>query len=363
MVGVSTCMSATNPKNTEPEIQTSSLSKPTQCSTNLPPALCVKQSCIACSNFLLLNRVRGALDTVGFFVQKWQTLTGPKMIAFMLQGSDMNIERITPAIGATISGIDLSRSLNSDIAEAVYQALLKHLVLVIPGQDLSAARQLEFAEMFGEIDQPHHSYPHVDGLPQVTLLENDADRPPDTHEWHADLTFRENPPFASVLHSKILPECGGDTIWSSMYAAYERLTDSMKAELAELEAIHDPGSFRNSFMGPNKSSKSLDRRMYEEGSALHPVIRVHPGTGRKYLYVNEGFTMQIYGHSMPDSNRLLQYLFNHINQPEFQFRHRWNTGDLVMWDNRVTQHYAVNDYMPHYRRMHRVTIINDCHTG
>lgn len=275
----------------------------------------------------------------------------------------MQVKQITPSIGVTITGINLDRDLSPDLAEQLYQVLIDHLVIVIPGQEISAPLQLEFARHFGEIDRPHHTYPHVDGLPEVTLLEYDENRRPDTHEWHTDLTYRENPPFASVLYSKVIPECGGDTLWSSMYAAYEQLPDSMKEELADLEAIHDPGSFRNSFMGKEKNSKSMDQRMYEEGSALHPMVQVHPVSGRKHLYVNEGFTMQVFGYSMPDSNRLLHFLFAHINQPEFQFRHRWNAGDLLMWDNRVTQHYAVSDYLPQYRRMHRVTVINDRRCG
>lgn len=271
----------------------------------------------------------------------------------------MHVEPITPSIGATVTEVDLSKEPTSSLAEEIYRLLLDYLVIVMPGQTISASLQLEFARHFGEIDQPHHTYPHVDELPQVTLLEYDENRTPDTHEWHTDLTFRQTPPFASVLYAKTIPECGGDTLWASMYAAYEKLPDSLKDELAELEAIHDPGSFRNSFIGTGKDCKSMDQRMYEVGSALHKIVQTHPATERKFLYVNEGFTMQVYGYSMPDSNRLLHFLFAHINQPEFQFRHRWKAGDLVMWDNRVTQHYAVNDYRPHYRRMHRVTIIND----
>ena len=275
----------------------------------------------------------------------------------------MQIKKISPSIGAEITGINLAEELTPALSEKLYHALMDHLVIVIPGQTISASLQLEFAGHFGDIDQPHHTYPHVDGLPQVTLLEYGENRRPDTHEWHTDLTYRPNPPFASVLYSKVVPECGGDTLWTSMYAAYEQLSDPMKDELANLEAIHDPGSFRNHFMGAEKNSKSMDQRMLEEGSALHPLVQVHPVTGKKFLYVNEGFTMQIYGHSMPDSNRLLHFLFAHVNQPEFQFRHRWKPGDLVVWDNRVTQHYAVSDYLPQYRRMHRVTVINDRRIG
>jgi len=275
----------------------------------------------------------------------------------------MQVRKITPSIGAKITGIDLSGELTPMLCDQLYRILIDHLVMVIPGQEISASLQLQFARQFGDIDRPHHTYPHVDGLPEITLLEYDEDRRPDTHEWHTDLTYRENPPFASILYSKVIPECGGDTLWASMYAAYEKLPDSVKEELANLEAIHDPGSFRNSFMGEDRDSKAMDRRMFEQGSALHPIVQVHPVTRQKYLYVNEGFTMHVYGYSKPDSNRLLHFLFDHINQPEFQFRHRWNAGDLVMWDNRITQHYAVNDYLPQYRRMHRVTVLNDRRIG
>ena len=271
----------------------------------------------------------------------------------------MQIQQLTPAIGARISGVDLSATLDDTLLETIYDALVEHLVLFFPGQDLAAADQLRFAEQFGRIDKPHPVYPHVDGLQQVTLLENDGDRPPDTNAWHTDLTYYPNPPFASVLHAREIPPSGGDTLWTSMIAAHDALPESMRAQLEGLEAIHDPGSFRNQFLGEDKSIESLNEALGRVGSAIHPVIRSHPVNGRKFLYVNQSFTRQIVDWSTSESDRLLHYLYNHINQPEFQVRHRWEKGDVAMWDNRITQHYAVADYAPQYRRMHRVTVLDD----
>ena len=271
----------------------------------------------------------------------------------------MEIKQLTPAIGARITGVNLADPLSEAQLKAIYGALIDHKVIFLPGQSLSAESQLKFAETFGEIGKPHMVYPHVDGFQEVTLLENDADRPPDTNAWHTDLTFRPEPPFASILHARVIPEIGGDTLWASMYAVWEALSAPMKMQLENLEAIHDPGTFRNQFLGQDKSVECLNNALKNAGSALHPVIQVHPVTGRKFLYVNQSFTNQIYGYSTTDSDRLLQYLYNHINQPEFQVRHRWTEGDVAMWDNRVTQHYAVADYAPQYRRMHRVTVVKD----
>ena len=271
----------------------------------------------------------------------------------------VNVDRLTPAIGAEISGINLSRPLGDDRLEQVYRALSDHLVLFCPGQDLSAQHQLDFARTFGGIDKPHAIYPHVEGFQQVVLLENDGDRPPDTNAWHTDLTYYPRPPFASILHAREVPETGGDTLWASMYAAYDHLPASMKPALDNLLAIHDPGSFRNQFLGEDHDIEALNESLGRVGSAIHSMVKTHPVTGRKYLYVNRSFTQQVVDYGTTESDRLLNYLFDHINQPEYQVRHRWRSGDLVMWDNRVTQHYAVADYLPHYRRMHRVTVVND----
>lgn len=253
----------------------------------------------------------------------------------------------------------MSGALSQAELDSIYQTLLDRLVIFFPGQEIGAEAQLNFAKTFGELDKPHMIYPHAEGFREVTLIESDGGRPTDTNVWHTDLTYYPEPPFASVLHARVLPESGGDTLWASMYAAYDKLPETIKEEIDQLEAIHDPGTFRNQFLGPDKDIGALNKAMASVGSALHPVVKTHPGTGRKYLYVNSGFTCQIYGYSTAESDRLLSYLYSHINQPEFQLRHRWAVGDVAMWDNRVTQHYAVADYGSHYRCMHRVTVVRD----
>ena len=144
-----------------------------------------------------------------------------------------------------------------------------------------------------------------------------------------------------------------------MYAAYDALPAGMKEQLADLSAVHDMGSFRNEYLARENGVQALNEAMAKVGSAVHPMVRNHPVTGRGFLFVNQSFTTHVVGMSSHESHRLLRYLFDHINQPEFQCRLRWQANSLVMWDNRVTQHYAVADYMPHHRLMHRVTVIDD----
>ena len=271
----------------------------------------------------------------------------------------MQVERLTPAIGAEITGIDLSSKLDQATLDEIYRTLLDCLVIFFPDQNLSAAEQLEFSKTFGPIDKPHAVYRHLDGYPQVTLLESDANSVPGTDEWHSDLTFYPNPPFASILHACEIPPNGGDTLWASMYAAYDALPSAMKTLIEELEAIHDPGSFKNGFLGVEHDIAALNAAMSTVGSAVHPIVKFHPTTGKACLYVNASFTRHIVGLTARESDRLLHYLYDHIDQPDFQVRHRWRKGDVSIWDNRVTQHYAVADYFPQYRRMHRVTVVRD----
>ncbi len=276
-----------------------------------------------------------------------------------MSASNLRIDRLTPAIGAELSGIDLAAPLDSATCDAVYQALIDHLVIFFRDQAITPEIQATLARSFGEPEPPHPVYPHLPGAESVMVLENDAKRPPDTGEWHADVTFKETPPFASILHAKVIPETGGDTLWASMYAAYDALPAGLKQELSEMSAVHDLGSFRNNFITADSKAEALNEGIAGFGSAVHPVVKHHPVTGRLFLYVNQGFTAHLVGVSKPESERLLGYLFDHLKRPEFHVRFRWQANALAMWDNRVTQHYAVPDYMPHYRLMHRVTVIND----
>jgi taurine dioxygenase len=243
----------------------------------------------------------------------------------------MDIAPVTPTIGAEVSGLDLSREIEPAIADRIYDAVINHLVLFFRNQNLSPQAQFEFSRTFGSPARPHPVYPHLPGFDRVVLLENDGDRPPDTDDWHSDLTFQPNPPFLSVLYAEHIPPCGGDTLWANMYAAYENLP----------------------------AEEALNTGLASVGSAVHPIAPKHPVTGRRLLFVNRSFTQHIVGMLKSESDRLLQYLFSHLENPSYQVRFRWQKGSVAIWDNRSTQHYAVADYLPDYRRMHRVIIDTD----
>ena len=266
------------------------------------------------------------------------------------------VKKITPVIGAELSGLDFQAALDTPTQDRIYQALIENLVIFVRGSEISPAAHLAFAQSFGELDAPHPIYPHVEGFKNIVLLENDASNPPDTNSWHTDLTFRAEQPFASILIARDVPDVGGDTMWSSSYTAYDRLPDGMKRDLEGLEAIHDMGDFRNSF---SVSSEKLTEAMGRFGQMIRPLIGKHPVTGRKFLNFNEAFVTHIKGLTTNEANGLKTWLANHMNKPEDQMRWRWQAGDLAMWDNRVTMHYAVADYMPAHRRMNRITVVRD----
>lgn len=267
----------------------------------------------------------------------------------------MRAQKITPAIGAEITDVDLT-ALIETVADGLYQALLEHQVIFLRGTYVTPEAHLALAGSFGELDAPHPFYPHVEGFDRIVKLENDSGAPPDTNSWHTDLTFKAVQPFASILVARTVPEVGGDTMWSSNYAAYDRLPEGMKSDLEGLEAVHDMGGFRNSF-GTNP--ESMNGGMARFGHNIRPLIGTHPVTGRKFLNFNEAFVTHILGLTTNESNVFRVWLANHMNRPEDQVRWRWRAGDLAIWDNRCTMHYAVADYLPAYRCMHRITVVND----
>ena len=274
----------------------------------------------------------------------------------------LEIEKITPTIGAELSGVEFSVPMPASLQEEIYQALMDNLVIFLRGVSISPAEHLAFAQGFGELDEPHHHYPHVDGFANIMLLENDSDTPPDTNSWHTDLTYKAEQPFASILVARHVPQVGGDTMWSSCYAAYDRLPDGLKRDLEGLEAIHDLGDFRNDFCARKDGvpgAEQLNESVPRFGHNIRPLVAEHPITGRKFLNFNEAFVTHIAGLTTNESNALKTLLANHMNKPEDQMRWRWQTGDVAMWDNRVTMHYAVADYLPQYRCMNRVTVVHD----
>ena len=270
----------------------------------------------------------------------------------------LKVTPLTPSIGAIISEVSLNKDLNSKTIEQIYSALIRHQVIFFRDQNISPESHLKLAESLGEIDPGHPVYPHVEGHQSIVLLKNDANNRPDTNDWHKDLTFKPNPPFASILHGVKVPKVGGDTLWASMSAAYDKLPNGWKAHLEELDAIHDMGTFRNDFYKEG-GIDSVNNALKKVGSAVHKVIETHPISGLKYLNVNQSFTRNIVNESQGPSDHILQFLFQHISKPEFQVRFHWEDNSVAIWDNRITQHYAVFDYLPEFRHMQRVTVIND----
>ena len=275
--------------------------------------------------------------------------------------TNYEINSLTPTIGAEISGIDLSNNLIPQDLDNIYKNLIDHQVIFFRNQNLKPEDHVAFAKSFGDIEPPHPIYPHVENFPEITLLENDPTNPPDTDEWHTDVTFKTEPPFTSILYSKEIPPSGGDTLWCSLIAIYDALPNNIKTELETKRAIHDMGAFRNNFSSENNEeySKKLNAGFEKFGNAVHPVVKIHPILNKKFLYINPSFTRHIIGMDMTDSNNLLSYLFNFMTKPQYQVRFKWTPNTLALWDNRCTMNYAIGDYMPHRRVMNRITVLND----
>ena len=271
----------------------------------------------------------------------------------------LNIQPLGPAIGAVVSGIDLTQPLNAAQHEQLTQALVTHQALFFENQPLTPAQQRDFAVRFGDL-HVHPIYPNIPEQPEVLVLDTHADNLPDNDHWHTDVTFIETPPLGSVLSAQHIPPSGGDTLWSSAVAVYEALSTPLRAFLGELTAVHDFGKAfpEHRFTTPSARAH-WEKARTNNPPVVHPVIRTHPVSGRKGLFVNEGFTTRIVELKPRESEALLNFLFAQVDRPEFTVRWRWKTNDVAFWDNRLTQHYATADYLPHRRVMHRATILGD----
>ena len=197
--------------------------------------------------------------------------------------SNLQINKLTPNIGAEIVHKNIFENLSSKIYDEIYNCLIENKVIFFRNQKISPVQHIDFAKSFGDIEPPHPVYPHVNKFPEIVLLENDEKRPPDTDEWHTDLTFRPNPPFASILYSKIIPQFGGDTLWTCLSSIYEALPIELKKYLKTLKAVHDMGAFRNNYTKnqPIGAAYKLNEGHQKFGSSIHPVIRTHPITKKK----------------------------------------------------------------------------------
>jgi len=276
-----------------------------------------------------------------------------------LRNTPFAVTSLTPAIGARIEGIDLSDPLSQETVAALRDTLNDRLVLFFSDQHLTPQAHRTFAAHFGPL-HIHPIYPNVPEVPEILVLDTSARNAPDNDNWHTDVTFIETPPLGAALYAKKIPPAGGDTLWLSTVAAYDALSDRFKKLLDGLTAVHEfEKSFpRDRFAAPEAAKKWEEARA-KNPPVVHPVVRTHPETGRKALFVNFGFTTRINELSKAESDAVLGYLFQHVTKPEFQVRHRWRENDLALWDNRVTQHYATVDYLPERRVMHRATIIGE----
>ena len=264
------------------------------------------------------------------------------------------LQPLSPTIGAQLPGVDLGADLDDETIAEVRRALLEYKVVFFRDQHISTEQHLDFARRFGELET-HPFAPQKDGYPEVLLLEKNEQMGGYENVWHSDVTWRLKPSLGSVLRARTVPEVGGDTLFCDMYAAYEGLDEDVRASLDGLRAVHD---FTRTF-GRTLDPEALAQKQKEFPAAEHPVVRTHPETGRKALYVNAAFTSHVLGMTRDESRRLLDLLYRQATVPEYQCRFRWRTDSVAFWDNRAVQHYAASDYWPQRRVMERVTIVGD----
>ena len=274
--------------------------------------------------------------------------------------SSLTITPLSSALGAQIGGVDIAQPLTIEQRDTIEQALLKHQVLFFRDQPVTPEQQARFAAHFGDL-HIHPIYPNVPEQPEVLILDTAETDVRDNAVWHTDVTFLPTPALGAVLSAKLLPEFGGDTLWASGIAAYEALSEPFKQLLQGLTATHDfVKSFPLERFGNSPRALAQWESTRQNNPPLsHPVVRTHPVSGRKSLFVNEGFTTRINELSETESEAVLKLLFAHSTRPEFTIRWRWQTNDVAFWDNRVTQHFAVDDYRPARRVMHRATVLGD----
>lgn len=265
----------------------------------------------------------------------------------------ITLDKLTPIIGAEIGGVDLDCPSPAQIEE-IGRALAENQVIFFRDQTITPAQHLAFGRQFGDL-HVHPAAPHEPGEPALMRIHADSTSPRANGEgWHTDVSCDETPPMGSILHIRQCPPNGGDTLFASMYAAYESLSDRMKAYLEGLTAVHDGEQV---YRGTYANFGVTDRPSYPR--AEHPIVRTHPVTGRRALYVNRGFTTHIVGLPGDESAAVLRYLFEHAENPLFQCRFRWTERAVAFWDNRCTQHRAMWDYWPHTRSGHRVTVAGE----
>lgn len=262
----------------------------------------------------------------------------------------IEVHPLNPVVGAEISGVDLAKPIGNQTHQEIHDALMRYLVIFFRDQKLDIEQQKAFGRSFGKL-HIHPSAPTVERHPEVLQIKADGESKAIAgNRWHSDVSCDVEPPMGSILHMRKLPTSGGDTMFANMYAAYDALSAPIKNLLDDLKAWHESEHVMRGTLGWD--AKEFPR-------ALHPVVRTHPVTRRKCLYVNSGFTTRIEGLGEKESRAILDMLLDHVRTPEFQCRFRWRENSLAFWDNRCTQHYALWDYFPAERLGYRVTVCGE----
>jgi len=276
-----------------------------------------------------------------------------------MKANTLDIRPLSGALGAEILGVDLANDLSDATIAAIRAAWLEHCVVFFRGQSLTPGQFLHVASRFGEPIE----YPFVkglDGFPQITpVIKLEHEKINFGGLWHSDTAYLERPPMATMLIARETPPRGGDTLFANTYLAYETLSDGMKRMLDELVAVNSSAKADTTRTREDRINDSGKTEAKKEYVAEHPVVRTHPETGRKALYINGGHTLRFKDMNVEESTPLLNYLLQHAVRPEFTCRFRWEVGSIALWDNRCTQHNPVNDYQGHRRVMHRVTLAGD----
>jgi len=268
------------------------------------------------------------------------------------------INRLSPNIGAELLDIDLRQDLDKKTYQSIYQALLTYKVIFFRKQNLTTEEHLMFAKNFGELEV-HPFAPHKDGFPEVLCITHNEKNKGRENTWHSDVTWREIPSLGSILRMIEGPQVGGDTLFSDMCLAYEGLPEEVKEKLDGAIAVHDFAGFRKRLIQDGKSNEEIETLNKQFPCPEHPVIRTHPDTKQKVIYVNKAFTQYIKGWDKEESSAMLNFLYAQAAIPEYQCRFVWEKDSIAFWDNRACQHYAVSDYWPQVRRVERVTVIGD----
>jgi len=286
-----------------------------------------------------------------------------------LNATDLEVLPLSGSIGAEIRGVDLRQADDETIAQ-IRRVWLDRKVVFFPGQHLSEAEHQAFAARFGELTEGHPVVPSVDGFPNVFEIDYSKTRElyasygdlaarAQGISWHTDVTFVPRPPAGSILRAVVIPAAGGDTAFSDQQAAYEALSPALQAFLSGLHAVHDGRAQFGPLLEKVGQGKWEGKDLPAIEPVVHPVIRTHPETGAKVLFVNPGFTSHIVELSRPESDAVLSFLYGHSVRPEFVVRYHWSAGDLGFWDNRATQHSVVGDFGDQHRVIQRVTIKGD----